>query len=156
MCNIVVGRLTGAKEKDKFLINLSFIEGNENSHRIIETIQVVLVVICYQTWKLMHSSQLANLCWIPPEARTTEALGHRRWVAYSNLFTNLHSIYGSIMMWTYKEINQQFLILIFRCPGSLRCQLHEKSRKTSKELDWKFSSHYMLGTFVAPCCRKHS
>ena len=41
VCNIVVGRLTGAKEKDKFLINLSFIEGNENSHRIFETIQVV-------------------------------------------------------------------------------------------------------------------
>ena len=41
VCNVVVGRLTGAQDKDKFLINLSFIEGNENSHRIFETIQVV-------------------------------------------------------------------------------------------------------------------
>ena len=41
MCNVVVGKLTGAQNKEKFLINLSFIEGNENSERIFETIQVV-------------------------------------------------------------------------------------------------------------------
>ena len=37
--NIIVGRLTGGQERECFLIDLQFLDGNENSERTVRTVQ---------------------------------------------------------------------------------------------------------------------
>ena len=37
--NVIVGKLTGEQEKESFLINLKFLDGNENSERIVRAVQ---------------------------------------------------------------------------------------------------------------------
>ena len=40
LVNVVMGRLTGAQEKEAYLVNITFLEGNECAELICSVIQV--------------------------------------------------------------------------------------------------------------------